>query len=112
MPPFVDQEIPNRLLQIRAETSFVRICSHEEAARQDDRLEETLGQILCIGGIASDRRNEGADGRVIPLGEFAQRCGRVVAVTGRFRKEIPGRQRELLAYWRTLLFPVFRGQWA
>jgi hypothetical protein len=32
------------------------------------------------------------------------------AVAGSFREEIPGGRRELLADWRTLLFPVFRGQ--
>jgi hypothetical protein len=88
----------------------VRIRSHQQAAGQDDGLEETLGQILRIGGIARDSRNEGADGCVIPLGEFVQRRGRVGAVAGSFREEIPGREGKLLAYWRTLLLPVFRGQ--
>jgi len=88
----------------------VRIRSHQQAAGQDDRLEEALGQILRIGRISSDSRNEGADGRVIPLGKFVQRRGRLGAVAGSFREEIPGRQGELLADWRTLLLPVFRGQ--
>jgi len=70
VPPLVGQEIPDRLLQIRAEASFVRIRSHQQAAGQDDRLEEALGQILRIGGTAGDRRNEGSHGRVVPLGEF------------------------------------------
>jgi hypothetical protein len=110
VPSLVGQEIPDRLLQIRAETPFVRIRSHEQAAGQDDRLEEALGQILRIGGIARDRRNEGSDGRVIPLGEFVQRRGRLGAVAGSFREQVPGCEGELLADWRTLLLPVFRGQ--
>jgi hypothetical protein len=86
------------------------IRPHEEAAGQDDGLEETLGQIFRIVGITGDGGNEGADGRVIPLGVFVQRRGRLGAVAGSCREEIPGRQGEWLADWRTLLLPVFRGQ--
>ena len=107
---FIDEEVPDRLLEIRTETPLAWIRFHEEPAGQDDRLEEALGQILRFGGIASDGRNERADGGVIPLGEFVQRRGRVGAVAGSFREEIPGREGELLADWRTLLLPVFRGQ--
>ena len=107
---FIDQKIPNRLLQIRAEAPLVRVGSSEQPAGEHHGLEETLGQILRVGPISSDGGNEGADGRVIALGEFIQRRRRPVAVARSFREEIPGRQGELLAYCRTLLLPVFRGQ--
>jgi len=107
---FIDQKVSNRLLQIRPETPFVRVGLSKEPARQNDGLEETLGQIVRIAVISRDGGDEGADGRVIPLGKFVQRRGRLAAVAGSFRKEIPGCRGELLAYRRTLLLPVFLGQ--
>jgi hypothetical protein len=88
----------------------VRIGSLEQPTGEHDGLEETLGQVVSIAMISSDGGNEGADRRVIPLGEFVQRRGRLVAVSGSFLEEIPGRQGEWLADWRTLLLPVFPGQ--
>ena len=107
---FIDQKVPNRLLQIRAETPFVRVGSSEQPAGEHDGLEETLSQIFRVVAISSDGGNEGSDGRVIPLGEFVQRRGRLVAAAGSLREQIPGREGELLAYWRNLLLHVFRGQ--
>ena len=94
----------------------MRVGLSKEPARQHDGLEETLGQIVRIAVISSDGGDEGADGRVIPLGKFVQRRGRLAAVAGSFRKEIPGCRGELLAYRRTLLLPYFwvngrSGEW-
>jgi hypothetical protein len=90
--------------------SFLRIRMHEQTAGEDGRLEETLRQILRVGGVLDDRRDEGLDRRVVPLGEFVERRGRLAAVPRRVREQIPRRRRELLADLRTLPLRVFRGQ--
>jgi hypothetical protein len=83
---FIDQKIPNRLLQVRTEAPPVRVGSPEQPAGEDDGLEETLGQILRVAVISSKGGNEGADGGVIPFGEFVQRRGRLIAVPRSFRE--------------------------
>ena len=51
-PALVDQEIPNRLLEIRPERPFVGIGAREETPGQDDSLEEPLRQIVDVGGAS------------------------------------------------------------
>ena len=55
-PPFIDQEVPNRLFQIGAETALLAIGVHEQPPGEHDGLEETLGQIVCVVRISRDAR--------------------------------------------------------
>src|SRR5438093_1595278 len=93
---------PERASHLAPRRRVVRVC-HVPG-------EEALGQILRIRGVVNHRRDEGADGRVVPLGKLVERRGRRAAVAGSVREQIPRRERELPAYRRTLLLRVFGGQ--
>jgi hypothetical protein len=64
----------------------VRIGSREQAAGEDDGLEEALGQIFRVAGTSPNRRDEGADRRVIALNKLVQRRGRLLAVARGLRE--------------------------
>jgi hypothetical protein len=109
-PVFVDQKVSNGLLQVGAKTALLRIRAPEQPAGKHDRFEKPLRQILGVALVPDQRRNEGADGRVVAVGELVEGPRRLVAAARRFSEEIPGRQGKLLAYPLRLLLPVFRGQ--
>jgi hypothetical protein len=77
---FVDQKVADRLLQVGTEATLLGVGLRKEAAGKDRRLEEPLRQILDFGGVSRRRRDERADGGVIPLGKLIQGGRRVVAV--------------------------------
>ena len=91
-PPFVDDEVANRLFQIGAEVAFPAIGVQEHSTGEHGRLEETLGEIVRLLGLPGDGGDECAHSRVVAVRELAERIGGLAA--RRRRQKAPPRRRE------------------
>jgi len=81
-PALVDQEVADRLLQIRPERALVPIRLRKQAARQHDRFEEPLRQVVGVHRVPHDGRDIRADRLVVPVRKLVD-CGRRLGAVAR-----------------------------
>jgi hypothetical protein len=109
-PPLVDQEIPDRLLQVGPKPALVAVGQRKQAARQDDRFKESLSEIVRLLGVPDNRGDERANRSMVAIRELVEGYSRLRVVARGVRQQIPGRWGEFQGDGRTLLLPVFGGQ--
>src|SRR5262245_30590897 len=93
-PPFVNDEVTNRLFQVGTEAAFPTIGVHEYSTGEHGRLEETLGEIVRLLRLPGDGGDECAYCRVVAVRELAERIGGLAASARRLRQKTPPRRRE------------------
>src|SRR5262249_56995498 len=102
-PMFVDEKVPDGLLQVRPEAAFRPVGAEKKATRENGGDEELLRQLLGGRGVSNDRRNIGPDSGGITVGGLVVRPGvpRGTCLR-RLSEQRPGCLRE---------YPFLRLQW-